>query len=213
MPTGCVLNRHEICWGGPHNWDTPSQTGFGLDTLPSVPHCDRPLSAHARGISHWGRCAYPGQWDFATTEIPNDQRILSKIERCSTKLPPAKNPETAIRLTAVYIPPPKVKLLKMEVLEKLNEPITDPDTHTVSPHVLGGDFNTTGWKRLYEEWLRKTGTMDLVYPQMPTYAGGQQSTSSCSFLAPIYPLPCRPIPTGPATSFAAAKMPPSTQPR
>ena len=110
--------------------------------------------------------------NFTTAKIPKIHSILPKIEHCSTKLYPTNDPETAIRLTAVYIPPPKVKLLKMEVLEKLNRPTTDPDTHSTLPHILGGDFNTTGWRRLYEEWLQKTGTMDLVNPQMPTYAGG-----------------------------------------
>ena len=42
----------------------------------------------------------------------------------------------------------------------------------VLPQISGGDFNVTGWSTLYEEWLQEVGAMDLVNPQVPTYAGG-----------------------------------------
>ena len=60
----------------------------------------------------------------------------------------------------------------MDMLKKLSSPVDDPDAATTLPHILGGDFNTTGRTRLYEGRLQEEGAMDLVDSHVPTNAGG-----------------------------------------
>ena len=110
--------------------------------------------------------------NFTTAKIPRTPRLSPIVEHCSTKIFPTNDLATTICITAIYIPPRQSKSLKMDTLKKLSNPTVDPDTKTILPHILGGDLNVTGWTMLYEEWLQEAGAMDLVNPQVPTYAGG-----------------------------------------
>ena len=98
--------------------------------------------------------------DFTTTKIPKDPRILSVFEHCSTMLYPTHEKETPIQVTAIYLPPKKAAKVKIDLLRKLNRPRGNLEEEPTQPRVLGGDFNTTGWSRLYEEWLQEEGILD-----------------------------------------------------
>ena len=37
---------------------------------------------------------------------------------------------------------------------------------------MGGDFNTTSWMPLHEEWLQEAGVIVLIDPSTPTYSRG-----------------------------------------
>ena len=110
--------------------------------------------------------------NFTTAKQPKIPRLAPTIESCTTKIFPTENPITALRVTGVYIPPGGVATIKMETLKRLSAPGAEENTEETLPHIIGGDFNTTGWKRMYEEWLQTEGVFDLVDPQVPTYAGG-----------------------------------------
>ena len=109
---------------------------------------------------------------ITTAKLPRNLRLAPTFELRHTKLYPTKDPITAICISAVYLPPRGAKKIKMDMLHKLSEAVVDKDTNAVLPHIFAGDFNTTGWQRLYEEWLQEQGIMDLMNPQVPTYAGG-----------------------------------------
>ena len=61
-------------------------------------------------------------WDFTTKKLPRNLHLSPTIEQCSTKIYSTKGPITAICLTAVYIPPKKAKVMKIDMLRKLGSP-------------------------------------------------------------------------------------------
>ena len=109
---------------------------------------------------------------ITTAKLSRKLRLAPTLEVCSTKVFPANDPIAAICISAIYLPPRRAKNVKMDMLKKLGGVVVDPDAKVVLPHILGGDFNTTGWLRLYEEWLQGQGILDLISPQVPTYARG-----------------------------------------
>ena len=71
------------------------------------------------------------------------------IESFPTSLFPAKNPQTLVRVTGVYIPPSRTNMLNMDRLLGASGVTPLPSIAADPPHLIGGDFNTTGGEALY----------------------------------------------------------------
>ena len=55
---------------------------------------------------------------------------------------------------------------------KLSKTETDEYTKQTKQHLLIGDFNTTSWGDLYQEWVQEEGLWELVNPTQPTITTG-----------------------------------------
>ena len=134
--------------------------------------------------------------NFTTDSLPKNKKVRPTIESCSCRLYPTKNPITAIDVVGVYITPNNSKKLTLDLLNKLyrGPQKGDAKAEDTPPILFGGDFNTTSWPLLYEEWLQSAGLIDLVDPEVPTYAAG---TAIDKFLfAPGRYIPSTFLPSG-----------------
>ena len=131
-------------------------------------HCqDAPL-----GTWPGGEILILAHQNFSTKREPKIPEIESIIEHCSCLFFPTASPKTVMKVTGIYIPPSKTKLLNLACIRKLSNPTQNADTQDAFPHVLAGDFNITSWGALYEEWTQESGIMELTDPEIPTFASG-----------------------------------------
>ena len=60
----------------------------------------------------------------------------------------------------------------MEMLHELVIAKYEDSQENRPPCLIGGNLNITGRALLYEEWIQKEGILELVSPDIPTYATG-----------------------------------------
>ena len=109
---------------------------------------------------------------FSTGKLPKLQGILPTMEHCSCVLFPTDSPVTAIRVSGVYMPPSRTKDLSLTELQTLSRAVENPAVGDAYPHLIAGDFNSTSWMALFTEWTQSEGLVELLHPELPTFAMG-----------------------------------------
>ena len=95
------------------------------------------------GVRPGGGVLIMAHQNFSTKSSPYVEEIQEDIEHCACLFFPTPNPKTALRVTGIYIPPPKIKTLTMQRLCSLSAPVTNEVTGDAFPHIMTGDFNAT----------------------------------------------------------------------
>ena len=91
---------------------------------------------------------------------------------CAIKLHPAKNSSAAIVITALYCAPKQTKEPTLAKLDSISDEIIDERTGDVLSHRYLGDFNTSSWGTLFEEWCLEIGAWQLNDPPTSTINTG-----------------------------------------
>ena len=117
--------------------------------------------------------------------LPN--KPADGIETCSIRLFPTAVLQTALVFTGIYIPPNRTLDLSLEALGTLGAPVTDTTTQETLSHILAGDFNTTTWTPLFEEWGLEAGMWQLNDPTVSTANTG--STLDHMLFSPGFYIP------------------------
>ena len=98
-------------------------------------------------------------------------------EGCCAKVFPKSAPEEAILITGMYISPKNTRHVSLHDLLKISGTNPSPDKKegeeaTTLSHIITGDFNTTTWSGLFEEWCQTSSAWTLVNPRLPTITTG-----------------------------------------
>ena len=90
------------------------------------------------------------------------------FEMCSARLFPTTSPQSTILITGIYIPPKATKEVTMPLLLNLGRSVKNETADMTFSRVIAGDFNTTSWGDLFEEWSLEMGIWQLNDPGVPT---------------------------------------------
>ena len=131
--------------------------------------------------------------NFSTEELPRAKELAPIIEHCACRIYPTANPITAIDIIGVYIPPSGATSLSTDLLHDILLDRDGKQEEELTPCLIAGDFNTTSWGLLYEEWVQTEGMIELVDPNIPTYASGT-AIDKCLFSPGRY-IPSTLLPT------------------
>ena len=94
------------------------------------------------------------------------------IGHCAIKLYKSEEPAAALLISGTYVPPKKTAKLTPEELGQLSTNIENLSANAPYPHIVVGDFNTTSWMQLFNEWCQTKGIWYLNDPCVSTIDTG-----------------------------------------